>query len=420
MSQNGFSRITGRKARLRVNKLMKLNSACIAVGGYGRHYLNAMIGESRAGRIRLAACADPFPPEGYDEEVSALSERPALYPCHRELLKHHAGLDLVTIGTGLHLHYPMLLDALEAGCHVLLAKPAAVTIQSIDAMIAASARFNRKVVVDFQHTYAEGTGWIMEAIAAGRLGSVREITTTLRWQRPDDYYARNNWSGKFKLNGEYVLDGPLSNPHAHYINNALYFAHPDPQRFATPVSVRAELYRLRDLETDDNACAEILTDTGVVIRHYSTLTSADSRQETRIEITGDKGRAVWGQYQAEIEIGGKRDVLHYPRAQSSTVVGQFIDYLNGGASAPLTPLESARCHVLALNGAWESARRAVPIPEECHINLEQEGKKFRAVRGIDALIRDAAASRKLYSEMGCPWARPTKPFDLTGYQQFRL
>ncbi|MCF7837707.1 MAG: Gfo/Idh/MocA family oxidoreductase, partial [Candidatus Marinimicrobia bacterium] len=117
---------------------MKKRVACIAVGGYARNYLNAMIAEALAERVELVACADPQPPADFDEAVAALgAARPTLYSNHREMLAKETGLDLVTIGTGLHLHAPMLLDALAAGCHVLLAKPAAGTIQSIDAMVAA-------------------------------------------------------------------------------------------------------------------------------------------------------------------------------------------------------------------------------------------------------------------------------------------
>lgn len=400
---------------------MKLKTACIAVGGYGRIYLDAMIQEALKGRVRLVACADPFPPADFDQAVAVLgSERPVLYKNHKEMLSKERGLDAVTIGTGLHLHYPMLVDALAAGCHVILAKPAAVTVQSIDAMIAAEIQHHKKVLVDFQHTYTDGTTRIMAAIAAGRLGTVREITTTLLWHRADDYYTRNNWTGKFKLHDEYVLDGPLSNPHAHYINNALYFAHPDPQQFAMPVSVRAELYQLRNLETEDNACLEIKTNTGVTIHHYSTLTCKNSDQETRITVTGEKGFAVWTPQQAAITIDEKTEAFDFSRGTSAMVVSRFLDFLTNGGPEPLTTLKSSRNHVLALNGAWESAREVCPIPEKYHITEENNGTMNRSIRGIRELIHDAAGNRKLYSEMNCPWSRPSQAFNLTGYRRFHL
>ena len=45
-------------------------------------------------------------------------------------------LDLVCIPTGIPLHRPMAIAALEADCNVLVEKPSAGCIQDVDAMLA--------------------------------------------------------------------------------------------------------------------------------------------------------------------------------------------------------------------------------------------------------------------------------------------
>jgi hypothetical protein len=55
------------------------------------------------------------------------------------------------VPTGIHHHAPMTLDALDAGCHVLLEKPAAATVDEVRQMRAASQAADRMVAIGYQH-----------------------------------------------------------------------------------------------------------------------------------------------------------------------------------------------------------------------------------------------------------------------------
>ena len=82
-----------------------------------------------------------------------------------------------------------------------------------------------------------------------------------------------------------------------------------------------------------------------------------------------------------------------------------------------------RAHVLAVNGAFESARSPVTIPDEFLKRREdgESGKLFtEIVPDIEKLSARAAAERKLYSELDVPWAVKTEPFSLAGYTRFEL
>ena len=52
-----------------------------------------------------------------------------------------------------HLHQPVTLDCLKAGCHVLLEKPIANTLAEADSMIAAAAQAGRTFMVAYPHRY---------------------------------------------------------------------------------------------------------------------------------------------------------------------------------------------------------------------------------------------------------------------------
>ena len=81
-----------------------------------------------------------------------------------------------------------------------------------------------------------------------------------------------------------------------------------------------------------------------------------------------------------------------------------------------------RPHVLAVNGAFESAGYPVTIPaEHTHVwSDEASGAVFTSVQGIEELMQRAAAERKLFSDLGVPWARKTEQFSLRDYARFEL
>ena len=111
--------------------------ACIGIGGYAAMYVEALVEQSRAGRVQAVALVDPKPPANCDEYMAALShDHPKLYGDFEKMLVAHPDLDAVAIGTPLYLHEPMVVRAAQAGCHVLCAKPATTIIQSIIRLIA--------------------------------------------------------------------------------------------------------------------------------------------------------------------------------------------------------------------------------------------------------------------------------------------
>ncbi len=402
--------------------MAKIRIAGIGLGGYGRRFAEALIEQSQAGRVEVAALVDTAPPPDLPRYLEALAgDKPAYYTDDEAMLAAHAGLDAVTICTPIYLHEQMVIRALEAGCHVLCAKPATTTVQSADRMIAAARKADRHVLIDFQHVYAHATQQIKQAIADGRLGAIKTVVVKMLWPRPDRYYQRNPGAGRIRLNGNYVLDGPLANPHSHYILNALYFAHPGRDGFAAPVDIQAELYHCRAIECEDTASIRCRTDTGVEILMYSSLCGEVTDDVTEMEICGERGRAVWHftDYRIETDEG---DTGWQPSVRGATemVLQRFIDVLNGCARSQVG-LADARQQVLFLNGAYEAAGPIHTIDASYLGTVEERGDRFRFVTGLHDTVERAAADRCLFSEAGVPWAEPVRPaFNLTGYRQFDL
>jgi len=398
-----------------------LRVACVGVGGYAANYVSAVQALAAEGRAELVAVVERYP-DRQRERLEALAARGvAITRDLDELLASIPGLDLVTIGTGLHDHCPMALQAMEAGCHVLTAKPAAVVVQDVDRLVDTSRRTGKILAVDLQHAYSEGAAAIKRATAEEHLGRVERVIVRCVWCRTDAYYQRNDWAGRVRLGDRYVLDGPLNNPHAHYVFNALYFAAPEPGGVATPVQVEAELYRAHDIEGEDTACVRATCDTGAVVLFLSTLAGEGGITRTQIDVHGERGRAEWTFDRCRISC---KDGYHLDLATRKTptmvTVRHVMECLESGRR-PLITVEEARQHTLFSNGAYESAGAIHAIPAEyLWVEPLPDGDAATAIVGINDLIERAGDERALFSEMGVLWAVPGRVVDLRGYDRFSL
>lgn len=399
---------------------MKHRIACVGIGGFGRNYVEAALALADEGKAEVVAGVDKYP-EKFPAIVQRLAERGArVFPDMDAMFAETPDVDIVTIGTGLHLHCPMALKALEHRAHVFLAKASTVLVQNVDRMIEAADKADRLLVVDFQHSYSPGARRIKQAIVEGDLGRVREVVCKVVWCRPASYYTRNDWAGRVKVGGEYALDGPLNNPHAHYITQAMLFASMEAGGFASPVSVQGELYKAHPIEGEDTACVRARTDTGAQIVFLSSLCGEDGIRRTDVEVFGDKGRALWSFEATRIQAEGKPPVeMATTRTLSEVVLRDMLRCLETG-ERPLVTIRQTRPHVLFTNGAYESARTIRPVPPEHVRRLPQGDDEIVELVGINGIVEQAGNERKLFSEIGVPWAAPSEAFGLEGYRKFDL
>jgi predicted dehydrogenase len=94
---------------------------------------------------------------------------PATYERHAEMLERHE-LDLVTVCTMPDTHREIVVDALEAGAHVLCEKPLAFDLDDGRAMVAAADRTRRTLSVGFNLRYTTAAQAVRAFIDDGRLG----------------------------------------------------------------------------------------------------------------------------------------------------------------------------------------------------------------------------------------------------------
>jgi predicted dehydrogenase len=69
-----------------------------------------------------------------------------------------------------HLHYSATIEALDAGCHVMLEKPMTISLDEADKMIAKAAEKQRLLMVALPHRYRKTTQQFRELIESGKYG----------------------------------------------------------------------------------------------------------------------------------------------------------------------------------------------------------------------------------------------------------
>jgi len=79
-------------------------------------------------------------------------------------------VDAVSILVPHHLHHPITLDALQAGCHVLLEKPFALTLEEADDMIAKAEGQGKTLMIALPHRYRKSTQAFRQVIDSGDYG----------------------------------------------------------------------------------------------------------------------------------------------------------------------------------------------------------------------------------------------------------
>lgn len=145
---------------------MAIRIGVIGGGVFGEVHMQTFTQCQRDGKCELAALAD------VNEEILAKRRQQfnvRTYTDYKEMLAREE-LDGVSVVTPDPMPLPMVLDALAAGCHVLVEKPMDVTVEGCEKMVAAARKAKRLIEVDFHKRFDPYHIAVHDAIAAGKLG----------------------------------------------------------------------------------------------------------------------------------------------------------------------------------------------------------------------------------------------------------
>jgi len=167
---------------------MAIRIGVVGGGIFGETHLQTFGQCQRQGRCELVALAD------LNEELLAKRQKQygvKTYTDYKQMLTSEE-LNGVSVVTPDPMHLPIVLSALEAGCHVLVEKPMDVTVRGCEKMIAAARKADRLLEVDFHKRFDPYHIALKQAIESGKLG---EPLYGYAWMEdrievPRDYWPR--------------------------------------------------------------------------------------------------------------------------------------------------------------------------------------------------------------------------------------
>ncbi|MFH1567691.1 MAG: Gfo/Idh/MocA family oxidoreductase [Gemmatimonadota bacterium] len=270
----------------------KLRLAFIGAGGIAGTHMRDL---KEMADVEMVAQADIS-----KESMARWSEQygiGASYTDYGKMLKE-VQPDAVSVCTPNGMHAPATIAALNAGAHVLVEKPMAMTAREAQAMIAAAKRKRRKLIIGFQHRFDPRTKFIKDAVDAGRMGKVLygRVQALRRRGIP-------NWGvfGRKDLQG----GGPLIDIGVHALEMT-HFAMGSPE----PVAASGQIFTyLGDRKSDvvsqwpnwdyktytveDLAIGQIRFATGAVLTIEASFAAHIQKNEWNFTIMGEKAGAAW-------------------------------------------------------------------------------------------------------------------------------
>ncbi|WP_417899013.1 Gfo/Idh/MocA family oxidoreductase [Bacillus haimaensis] len=264
---------------------MMINFAIVGAGAIAPVYAEAITLHLEA---TLAAVCDKNPQTaaGFVKQYATSK----FYTAYEDMLQD-SSIDVVCICTPSGLHADMAIQAIEAGKHVIIEKPLAMTLEDADRVIAAAKKFKVKATVAFQKRYNRPILQMREKLENGSFGKMMHATTSVRWYRDQSYYDQDPWRGTAAMDG-----GALMNQSIHNIDLLRWMM--GPVRKVSGFTAT----RRHTMEMEDVGVAILEFESGAlgIIEGSTAIYPTDL--EASLSLFGTKGTAiVGGKYLDEIK-----------------------------------------------------------------------------------------------------------------------
>lgn len=196
------------------------------------------------------------------------------YKNYKQMLSDHPDIELVAIAVESGKHAEIALSCIDAGKHVIIEKPIALSMADANEIIDRSCKKNVKVAVCHQNRFNTAVLKTRSALEAGRFGKISHGSISIRWNRNEKYYKQASWRGTWDRDG-----GCMMNQCIHGIDLLRWMM----EKEAHAISVCAQTrQRLHDyLESEDLGVAIVsFSDGSVGLIEGTTNVYPESLEET--------------------------------------------------------------------------------------------------------------------------------------------
>jgi myo-inositol 2-dehydrogenase/D-chiro-inositol 1-dehydrogenase len=251
----------------------------IGYGAWGAHHARAAAQAPGAELIAVAA-------RSAESRARAAADHPAarVYADWAELLRYEEP-DVIDIVLPSDLHYAAARAALEAGHHVLLEKPMALTLAHCDELNGLARARGRVLAIGHEMRLSSLWGRAKAMIDAGAVGTPLYVLVEL-WRRPYRPGA-GGWRYDAARVGNWALEEPI-----HFFDLARWYL----ASAGDPVSVyaRANSKQSGHPELQDNFSAVLSFSGGAYAVISQTLAAYEHHQVVKVTGTGGSLWATWG------------------------------------------------------------------------------------------------------------------------------
>ena len=278
-----------------MNEAEKINFAVVGAGFIGCRHVEVIQKNPDAelvavcdlkGNLELGIGNLPAGRQGWDDALP-------LFHSLEEMLKAELPIDVVCIATPNGLHAQHALAALNAGKHVLIEKPVALSAKDAQEIIDTAKRVDRKVFCVMQNRYSPPAAWLKQITAEGTLGKIFMVQINCYWNRDDRYYKKGGWKGTADLDG-----GTLYTQFSHFID-IMYWLFGDIKNITARFN---DFTHANSTEFEDSGIVNFdFVNGGMGCINYSTAVW-DTNLESSITVIAEKGTVkVGGQYMNAVE-----------------------------------------------------------------------------------------------------------------------
>jgi len=205
------------------------------------------------------------------------SSQPGL-PSFQSLEAVDIEFDAVCVATPNGLHHQGIIEAAQTGKPVLTEKPLDVSIEAMDAAIAACQDAGVTLAVTFQHRAAPDNFAIKQLLDQDAFGRVFAVDLIAKFYRPQSYYDNDDYRGTFAFDG----GGSFMMQACHNLDVYTWF-------FGKPTQVVSMLDTFaHDVEIEDHGAALMRHDNGMI----GTVVSSTATRPGfagRLEVHTEKG-----------------------------------------------------------------------------------------------------------------------------------
>jgi UDP-N-acetyl-2-amino-2-deoxyglucuronate dehydrogenase len=330
------------------------------------------VGERSARGMRDAEHAELAGVMDIDEKVArSLAEQFAVpWTCDLADLLARSDVDAVYVAVPNHLLASVVIQAAQAGKHVMCEKPMATSLADADRMIAACAEAKVALGMAFEAQLTPEIQWLRQVIASGGIGTVIGTRIVAMLDKPESYWKQGydhrtvtDWrASKAKAGG-----GMLITTHIHDINTVRYLTGLEAQRvyaeygtYVTPV------------EVEDLLSVIIRYESGAIgsIEGSSCIRGNGMDADVANYIYGSAGQVVLGdtlRIYTSLDVAGvPRDTWHVVGAPHTIPEGRmrvmegYATAVLAGKPLPVSGLDGRAALTIALS-AYQAGAQGRPV-----------------------------------------------------------